>query len=177
MNVDDNELECRVCREGGTDDHQLFAPCLCNGSILYVHQDCLEEWLSHSGKDFCELCKIKYKFSPLYAPNTPEVIPLTLVISSLGYSIYLRVFPIVLRLLLAILCWLVVVPINTCFIYRFFMSVNRSGGFLWNFTIDALWNDAVEGIATTCVVGLSTILLVIPMNFERHIKFDFLYYI
>lgn len=44
------ELECRVCRLGPEQDRPLYAPCLCAGSILFCHQDCLEMWLSHSGK-------------------------------------------------------------------------------------------------------------------------------
>ncbi|CAN0410013.1 unnamed protein product, partial [Hapterophycus canaliculatus] len=43
---DEEEPECRVCRgddEGGA--RPLAHPCRCRGSIKYVHQDCLMEWL------------------------------------------------------------------------------------------------------------------------------------
>ncbi|MCP9260373.1 E3 ubiquitin-protein ligase MARCH6 [Dirofilaria immitis] len=45
--LDDGETAdiCRVCRSAG--DSALYYPCLCTGSIKYVHQDCLLEWLKH----------------------------------------------------------------------------------------------------------------------------------
>jgi len=48
-NVEDSR-ECRVCRSNSEDGRPLFMPCLCNGSIGLVHQDCLEAWLTHSRK-------------------------------------------------------------------------------------------------------------------------------
>lgn len=35
-------------------------------------QDCLLQWLQHSGKDSCELCKYKFRFTPVYAENAPK---------------------------------------------------------------------------------------------------------
>mgnify|MGYP002386035397 CR=1 FL=1 len=55
---------CRVCRCGSTPEQPLFYPCLCKGSIRYIHQDCLLEWLQHSKKTSCELCKHSFKFRP-----------------------------------------------------------------------------------------------------------------
>ena len=34
--------------EGG---EELYMPCLCNGSIKYVHEDCLKEWLQVSKQE------------------------------------------------------------------------------------------------------------------------------
>lgn len=67
---DDEELECRVCREGRSQG-PLLRPCRCAGSIMYAHQDCLLQWLRHSGKDACELCKHRFAFRPVYAPDAP----------------------------------------------------------------------------------------------------------
>ncbi|KAJ1920922.1 hypothetical protein H4219_000975 [Mycoemilia scoparia] len=47
---------CRVCRCESTPEEPLFYPCKCTGSIRYVHQDCLHEWLQRSNKKHCELC-------------------------------------------------------------------------------------------------------------------------
>ncbi|KAJ1719464.1 hypothetical protein LPJ53_005778, partial [Coemansia erecta] len=71
---------CRVCRSEGTAEEPLFYPCRCSGSIKYVHQVCLEEWLAHSNKKFCELCGYEYAFSPLYDPSMPESIPKRLIV-------------------------------------------------------------------------------------------------
>jgi E3 ubiquitin-protein ligase MARCH6 len=67
---------CRICRGEGSDSEPLFHPCKCSGSIKYVHQDCLMEWLSHSQKKHCELCKTPFRFTKLYSPNMPQSLPL-----------------------------------------------------------------------------------------------------
>ncbi|KAI1312042.1 hypothetical protein F5Y03DRAFT_341174 [Xylaria venustula] len=66
---------CRICRCEATDDEPLFFPCKCSGSIKYVHQDCLMEWLSHSQKKHCELCKTAFRFTKLYSPDMPKHLP------------------------------------------------------------------------------------------------------
>ncbi|KAK0121968.1 hypothetical protein ONS95_010239 [Cadophora gregata] len=67
---------CRICRAEGSDAEPLFHPCKCSGSIKFVHQDCLMEWLSHSQKKHCELCKTPFRFTKLYSPNMPKSLPL-----------------------------------------------------------------------------------------------------
>ncbi|PGH23627.1 hypothetical protein AJ80_02233 [Polytolypa hystricis UAMH7299] len=66
---------CRICRGEGSAAEPLFYPCKCSGSIKFVHQDCLMEWLSHSQKKHCELCKTPFKFTKLYDPNMPQQLP------------------------------------------------------------------------------------------------------
>ncbi|AEO68635.1 uncharacterized protein THITE_2028472, partial [Thermothielavioides terrestris NRRL 8126] len=66
---------CRICRGEGSPDEPLFFPCRCSGSIKYVHQDCLMEWLSHSQKKHCELCKTPFRFTKLYDPDMPKTLP------------------------------------------------------------------------------------------------------
>ena len=67
---------CRICRAEGSKDEPLFYPCKCSGSIKFVHQDCLMEWLSHSQKKHCELCKTPFRFTKLYDPSMPSSVPL-----------------------------------------------------------------------------------------------------
>ncbi|KAF2124283.1 hypothetical protein P153DRAFT_371139 [Dothidotthia symphoricarpi CBS 119687] len=66
---------CRICRGEGTAKEPLFHPCKCNGSIKFVHQECLMEWLSHTQKKHCELCKTSFRFTKLYDPRMPNRIP------------------------------------------------------------------------------------------------------
>ncbi|KAK7536848.1 RING finger membrane protein [Phyllosticta citribraziliensis] len=66
---------CRICRGDGTREEPLFYPCKCSGSIKFVHQDCLMEWLSHSQKKHCELCKTPFRFTKLYHPHMPTQLP------------------------------------------------------------------------------------------------------
>lgn len=69
---------CRICRGEGTHDEPLFHPCRCSGSIQHVHQDCLMEWLSHSQKKYCELCKTSFRFTKYYDPNMPQYLSLSI---------------------------------------------------------------------------------------------------
>lgn len=66
---------CRICRGEGTTDEPLFHPCKCSGSIKFVHQECLMEWLGHSHKKHCELCKTPFRFTKLYHPHMPQSLP------------------------------------------------------------------------------------------------------
>ncbi|KAF7188910.1 ERAD-associated E3 ubiquitin-protein ligase doa10 [Pseudocercospora fuligena] len=68
---------CRICRSEGTPEEPLFYPCKCSGSIKFVHQECLMEWLSHSQKKHCELCKTPFRFTKLYDANMPTTLPWT----------------------------------------------------------------------------------------------------
>ena len=67
---------CRICRGEGSQEEPLFYPCKCSGSIKFVHQNCLMEWLSHSQKKHCELCKTPFHFTKLYHPQMPGTVPL-----------------------------------------------------------------------------------------------------
>lgn len=65
---------CKICMlEGSSDDDPLIAPCACNGSIRYVHLNCLRTWIrgrldlqpAERGSYFCrqlqcELCNASY---------------------------------------------------------------------------------------------------------------------
>lgn len=72
------ENNCRVCRGEGTPSQPLLHPCKCRGSIKYIHQDCLLEWLKHSNKSTkkCDICNTPYKFRTIYDPQMPERIPI-----------------------------------------------------------------------------------------------------
>lgn len=66
---------CRICHGEATEEEPLFYPCKCSGSIKFVHQSCLVEWLAHSQKKHCELCKTPFRFTKLYDPNMPQSLP------------------------------------------------------------------------------------------------------
>merc|ERR1719193_2423675 len=65
--VDSAERNCRICLESEETraTGRLFAPCICKGSMKYVHTKCLNEWraLATGTKNFyeCPQCKFKYK--------------------------------------------------------------------------------------------------------------------
>ncbi|KAL0817642.1 hypothetical protein Bca101_074086 [Brassica carinata] len=68
----EDEDQCRICRSPEEPGNPLRYPCLCRGSIKYVHQDCLRTWLSRRGNNKCEVCGRSYSFVPIYSENAPE---------------------------------------------------------------------------------------------------------
>ncbi|PSS00894.1 hypothetical protein BD289DRAFT_458271 [Coniella lustricola] len=100
---------CRICRGEGTPEEPLFYPCKCSGSIKYVHQDCLMEWLSHSQKKHCELCKTPFRFTKLYAHNMPKTVPAHVFVSHITKYIFRNIL-VWLRAGLVLMVWLVWLP-------------------------------------------------------------------
>lgn len=79
---------CRICLlEGSTEEDPLITPCLCKGSIEFVHLGCLRYWIrgrlnltdgASGGSYFyrplaCELCKATY---PTYVNLAQDRVPL-----------------------------------------------------------------------------------------------------
>merc|ERR1711971_781553 len=58
--------QCDVCEID--EDSPLIAPCLCDGSMRYIHQACLQQWIKSSEKEGCELCKYEYKMTSSVKP-------------------------------------------------------------------------------------------------------------
>ncbi|KAG0360808.1 hypothetical protein BC939DRAFT_470479 [Gamsiella multidivaricata] len=63
------ERQCRICL-GGVDEEdtlgRLISPCLCKGSMKYVHVECLNAWRARSPKPEshykCDTCKYSFSF-------------------------------------------------------------------------------------------------------------------
>ncbi|KAI3863705.1 hypothetical protein MKW98_031297 [Papaver atlanticum] len=67
-----DEDVCRICRNPGDSENPLKCPCACSGSIKFVHQDCLLQWLNYSNARQCEICRYPFSFSPVYAENARD---------------------------------------------------------------------------------------------------------
>lgn len=57
--------KCRICLDSANND-DLIEPCICKGSVKFVHKACLKHWLETSNKSekdlkFCEICHSEYK--------------------------------------------------------------------------------------------------------------------
>uniref|UniRef100_A0A060SZ77 RING-type E3 ubiquitin transferase n=1 Tax=Blastobotrys adeninivorans TaxID=409370 RepID=A0A060SZ77_BLAAD len=111
------EHTCRICRGEATEEEPLYHPCKCSGSIKYVHQDCLLEWLRHSKKKpVCELCKSPYKFAKLYAADMPSHVPVAIVVRKLLEDTA-RLGKFLGRLGLVIFLWLILLPLTACYVF------------------------------------------------------------
>lgn len=51
---------CRICHCESDPQNPLLTPCYCAGSLKYVHQACLQQWLTASETNSCELCKFPF---------------------------------------------------------------------------------------------------------------------
>lgn len=51
---------CRICHCESEPGNPLLTPCYCSGSLKYVHQSCLQQWLTASETNSCELCKFPF---------------------------------------------------------------------------------------------------------------------
>ncbi|XP_064418581.1 E3 ubiquitin-protein ligase MARCH8 isoform X1 [Latimeria chalumnae] len=64
-----NQDICRICHCEGDDECPLITPCHCTGSLRFVHQTCLQQWIKSSDTRCCELCKYEFimetKLKPL----------------------------------------------------------------------------------------------------------------
>lgn len=86
---------CRICFEPSEENHNvLLSPCICSGSLRYIHVECLRRWLEgqlqvkqfeHGGGSYliraikCEICKSVYSKSVYESiliprPNCPHII-------------------------------------------------------------------------------------------------------
>lgn len=60
--------DCRICYESDFPQN-LISPCKCSGSIEYVHQRCLQEWIENAYllqfKKNCNMCNCKYNIKDI----------------------------------------------------------------------------------------------------------------
>nr|XP_044622945.1 E3 ubiquitin-protein ligase MARCHF1 [Equus asinus] len=65
----DNLKVCRICHCEGDEESPLITPCRCTGTLRFVHQSCLHQWIKSSDTRCCELCKYDFimetKLKPL----------------------------------------------------------------------------------------------------------------
>ncbi|XP_074843946.1 E3 ubiquitin-protein ligase MARCHF6 isoform X1 [Carettochelys insculpta] len=138
---------CRVCRSEGTPEKPLYHPCVCTGSIKFIHQECLVQWLKHSRKEYCELCKHRFAFTPIYSPDMPSRLPVQDIFAGLVTSIgtAIRYW---FHYTLVAFAWLGVVPLTACRIYKCLFTGSVSS--LLTLPLDML---STENLLADCLQG------------------------
>ncbi|XP_077348082.1 E3 ubiquitin-protein ligase MARCHF6 isoform X5 [Lithobates pipiens] len=146
MEAADEDI-CRVCRSEGTMEKPLYHPCVCTGSIKFIHQECLVQWLKHSRKEYCELCKHRFAFTPIYSPDMPSRLPIQDIcaglITSIGTAIRYWF-----HYTLVAFAWLGVVPLTACRIYKCLFTGSVSS--LLTLPLDML---STENLLADCLQG------------------------
>ncbi|WPH04933.1 erad-associated e3 ubiquitin-protein ligase doa10 [Acrodontium crateriforme] len=122
----DRAETCRICRSEATQDEPLFYPCKCSGSIKYVHQECLMEWLSHSQKKYCELCKTPFRFTKLYDAGMPQALPWSVFFQRAFIHATLTLLSAVRGMLVATV-WMVILPWLVRWAWRWMFWIADAG--------------------------------------------------
>ncbi len=121
---------CRVCHCEGEPNRELFHPCKCDGSIKYIHQDCLEEWLKHSKqkRPKCELCGEFIKFQYVYKQNVPLRLTLLEFIFELGPRV-IEATRFSSQLICSCIMWGIILPLFTIKYWQFvwFVAIISQG--------------------------------------------------
>ncbi|KHN97103.1 E3 ubiquitin-protein ligase MARCH6 [Metarhizium album ARSEF 1941] len=144
---------CRICRGEGTSAEPLFYPCKCSGSIKFVHQDCLMEWLSHSQKKYCELCKTSFRFTKLYAPDMPQSLPVHIFLEHMARYL-VRNALLWLRAAVTISVWVCWLPYFMRVVWAFLFWVSDEGLGAGPFASrHSLVKPVVLGPAPTCAAS------------------------
>lgn len=105
---------CRVCHGESEESRPLYHPCRCDGSIKFVHNDCLLEWLRISKKTDpkCELCGEMFTFRRVYAKNAPLQLSVWEFISGVAPRV-LEFINSMIRGIIVIITWGLVLPLFT----------------------------------------------------------------
>lgn len=157
---------CRVCRCEAQSDRPLFYPCVCTGSIKYIHQDCLMQWMRYSHKEYCELCGHRFSFQPIYSPDMPRVLPLRDVAGGL-LSAIMKAAKSWAHYSLVGLAWFVIVPLSAYRTYRYLFRASSFDMILSLpfdvFSTENLASDVFRG----CFVVTCTLLSFIGLVWLR----------
>ncbi|GJZ15969.1 probable E3 ubiquitin ligase SUD1 isoform X2 [Tanacetum coccineum] len=163
---------CRICRNIGEDDNPLRYPCACSGSIKFVHQDCLLQWLNHSNATHCEVCKHPFSFSPVYAENAPAKLPFQEFVVGMSMKVC-HVLQFFLRLSFVLSVWLLIIPFITFWIWRF--SFVRSFGeaqrlFLSHISSMAILTDCLHGFLLSASIVFIFLGATSLRDYFRHLR-------
>ncbi|CAK9266883.1 unnamed protein product [Sphagnum jensenii] len=169
---DEEEDVCRICRMTGEDDSPLYYPCACSGSIKYVHQECLVQWLNHSKARQCEVCKHPFSFSPVYADDAPARLPFQELV--LGMAVKAgRGTRYLVRLTFVLAVWLLFLPFTTFWIWRFtfvrsFVEAQRL--FVSHCVPSLLLTDCFHGFLLSAGIVLIFLAVTSLREYFRHLR-------
>lgn len=60
QSCDEYGHSCRICRYLRSDMELIASPCLCSGSVGFVHLKCLQRWIRFKSDNHCEICHQEY---------------------------------------------------------------------------------------------------------------------
>ncbi|RRT63155.1 hypothetical protein B296_00021712 [Ensete ventricosum] len=170
---DDEEGDvCRICRNPGDADNPLRYPCACSGSIKFVHQDCLLQWLNHSNARQCEVCKHTFSFSPVYAENAPTRLPFEEFVVGMAMKAC-HVLQFFLRLAFVLSVWLLMIPFITFWIWRltFVRSLSEAQRlFFSHMSAPVILTDCLHGFLLSASIVFIFLGATSLRDYFRHLR-------
>ncbi|XP_022745937.1 probable E3 ubiquitin ligase SUD1 isoform X2 [Durio zibethinus] len=172
MEEEDEEDVCRICRNPGDAENPLRYPCACSGSIKFVHQDCLLQWLNHSNARQCEVCKHAFSFSPVYAENAPARLPFQEFVVGMAMKAC-HVLQFFLRLSFVLSVWLLIIPFITFWIWR--LAFVKSFGeaqrlFLSHISTTIILTDCLHGFLLSASIVFIFLGATSLRDYFRHLR-------
>ncbi|GER56608.1 RING/U-box superfamily protein [Striga asiatica] len=172
MDDDEEGDVCRICRNPGEADNPLRYPCACSGSIKFVHQDCLLQWLNHSNARQCEVCKHPFSFSPVYADNAPIRLPFQEFIVGMAMKAC-HVLQFFVRLSFVLSVWLLIIPFITFWIWR--LAFVRSFGeaqrlFMSHLSTTVILTDCLHGFLLSASIVFIFLGATSLRDYFRHLR-------
>nr|KJB32344.1 hypothetical protein B456_005G236600 [Gossypium raimondii]KJB32346.1 hypothetical protein B456_005G236600 [Gossypium raimondii] len=169
---EEEEDVCRICRNPGDAENPLRYPCACSGSIKYVHQECLLQWLNHSNARQCEVCKHAFSFSPVYAENAPARLPFQEFVVGMAMKAC-HVLQFFLRLSFVLSVWLLIIPFITFWIWR--LAFVRSFGeaqrlFLSHISTTVILTDCLHGFLLSASIVFIFLGATSLRDYFRHLQ-------
>lgn len=156
---------CRVCHGESETGNELYHPCKCTGSIRYIHQACLVEWLKVSNKNEpkCELCGEKFHFENVYKDGAPQRLSI--------YEIFVELLPKAVDVLkgalyyfILTLLWIIVFPLYSSSFFNFCWCylTDQSISFCTHITIKSF--DGIESIGIMWYNGIVDISIIMAIS-------------
>lgn len=84
------------------------------------------EWLSHSQKKYCELCKTPFRFTKLYAPDMPKSLPVHIFLEHMAKYLFQNIL-VWLRAAVAISVWVCWLPYFMRSVWSFMFWISDEG--------------------------------------------------
>ncbi|KAI3894022.1 hypothetical protein MKX03_034915 [Papaver bracteatum] len=169
---DEDEDVCRICRNPGDSENPLRYPCACSGSIKFVHQDCLLQWLNHSNARQCEVCKHPFSFSPVYAENAPTRLPFAEFVVGIATK-GCHIVQFFMRLSFVLSVWLLIIPFITFWIWRlaFVRGFGEAQGlFLSHISATAILTDCFHGFLLSASIVFIFLGATSLRDYFRHLR-------
>ncbi|KAK1777565.1 hypothetical protein QBC45DRAFT_186162 [Copromyces sp. CBS 386.78] len=178
--------QCRICRGEATPDDPLYHPCKCSGSIKWVHQECLMQWLAQTQRKHCELCKTPFRFTKLYDRDMPRTVPAHIFVghmfkysvrklvvwarAALVVSVWLGWLPYFMRSVWAMLFWLCEEGWGGPALFQKSQNTSSSNGFsVWAYGTTVCPSSPLF-VANTSPASIGDVLGRLPLNSAQFVN-------